>query len=173
MTLQKRPSRFALALVILTPIGCSETAEPVTQNKAIKMDKTDIATDGLVTLPSAHSVPKTVERLKKLLADKGIELFAHVDHAASAKQVGMTLRPTQVLIFGNPKAGTPLMQSRQTIGLDLPLRALIWEDEQGRIWLTYTRLEYLAQRHKVTNRADAVRALDAGLAALARDATSP
>ena len=149
MTLQKRPSRFALALVILTPIGCSETAEPVTQNKAIKMDKTDIATDGLVTLPSAHSVPKTVERLKKLLADKGIELFAHVDHAASAKQVGMTLRPTQVLIFGNPKAGTPLMLAAPSIALDLPLKILVAEDADGKVWISYNSPAYFQRRHNL------------------------
>ena len=83
---------------------------------------------GLVTLPSAHPAAETVERLKTLLAKKGIQLFAHIDHAAEAKKVGLRLRPTQVLIFGNPQAGTPLMQSQQTTGIDLPLKALVWED---------------------------------------------
>src|SRR5438552_2034946 len=92
------------------------------------------ADPGLVTLPSAHSAAETVERLKALLTKKGILLFAHIDHAAEAKNVGLHLRPTQVLIFGNPQAGTPLMQSQQTIGLDLPLRALVWEDEAGKVW---------------------------------------
>jgi uncharacterized protein (DUF302 family) len=127
----------------------------------------------LVTLPSAHGVTETVERLKALLAQKGIEVFAHIDHAAGAEKVGLPLRPTQVLIFGNPKAGTPLMQSRQTIGLDLPLRALAWEDEEGKAWLTYRRVADLARQHRVTGRDEAVRALDDGLGALARAAAAP
>jgi uncharacterized protein (DUF302 family) len=127
---------------------------------------------GLVTLRSAHSAAETVERLKALLAKKGIHLFAQIDHAAGAKKVGLRLRPTQVLIFGNPQAGTPLMQSQQTTGLDLPLRVLIWEDEAGKVWLTYHPLEFLAQLHRVSDRDEAVKALDAGLVALAHAATS-
>jgi uncharacterized protein (DUF302 family) len=99
-------------------------------------------------------------------------VFAHVDHAAGAQKVGMSLRPTQVLIFGNPQAGTPLMQSRQTIGLDLPLRVLVWEDAAGKVWLTYRRVEFLAQHHHITDRDEAVKALDAGLSGLARAATA-
>jgi uncharacterized protein (DUF302 family) len=125
-----------------------------------------------VTLPSEHSAAETVERLKALLAKKGIQLFAHIDHAAEAKKVGLQLRPTQVLIFGNPQAGTPLMQSQQTIGLDLPLRVLVWEDEAGKVWLTYHPLDFLAQLHHVADRDKAVKALDAGLAALARATAS-
>jgi uncharacterized protein (DUF302 family) len=125
-----------------------------------------------VTLPSSHNVADTAERLKALLSEKGIHLFAHIDHAAGAQQVGLRLRPTQVLIFGNPQAGTPLMQSQQTIGLDLPLRVLVWEDEAGKVWLSYHPLDFLAQLHHVTDRDEAVKALDAGLAALARAATN-
>jgi uncharacterized protein (DUF302 family) len=132
----------------------------------------DAADPELVTLPSSHGATETVERLKALLAQKGIELFAHIDHAAGARKVGLPLRPTQVLIFGNPKAGTPLMQSRQTIGLDLPLRALVWEDGDGKVWLTFRRVEELARQHRVTDRDQAVKALDDGLAALARVATA-
>jgi uncharacterized protein (DUF302 family) len=127
----------------------------------------------LVTLPSAHGVKETVERLKALLAQKKIQVFAHIDHAAEAEKVGLTLRPTQVLIFGNPKAGTPLMQSRQSIGLDLPLRALVWQDEAGRVWLSYRPVTLLAQRHRVAGQDQTVKALDDGLAALARAATAP
>src|SRR5215468_1614040 len=137
------------------------------------MNQNSTTNDGLVTLPSAHSAAETVERMKALLARKGIQLFAHIDHAAEAKKVGLLLRPTQVLIFGNPQAGTPLMQSRQTIGLDLPLRVLIWEDEAGKVWLSYHSLDCLARLHRVADRAEAVKTLDAGLAALARAATSP
>jgi len=128
---------------------------------------------GLVTLPSAHGVSETIERLKSLLVQKEIQVFAHIDHAAGAKMAGLQLRPTQVLIFGNAKAGTPLMQCRQTIGLDLPLRVLVWEDEVGRAWLTYRRPESLALSHHVAGREEAVKTLDAGLAALARAATAP
>jgi uncharacterized protein (DUF302 family) len=127
----------------------------------------------LVTLPSAHGVTETVERLKTLLAQKGIEVFAHIDHAAGARAVGLPLRPTQVLIFGNPRAGTPLLQSRQTIGLDLPLRILVWENEEGKAGLTYRRVADLARQHRVTGRDEAVRTLDDGLAALARAAAAP
>ena len=125
----------------------------------------------LVTLPSAHGANETAERLKSLLAQKGIQVFADIDHAAGAKQVGMPLRPTRALIFGNPKAGTPLMQSRQTIGIDLPLKALVWEDEAGRAWLTYNDPGYLAERHGVRDHPEAVQAMTAALQALAGAAT--
>ena len=127
----------------------------------------------LVTLPSAHGATETVGRLKALLAQKGIEMFAHVDHAEAARKVGLPLRPTQVLIFGNPKAGTPLMQARQTVGLDLPLRVLVWEDGEGKVWLTYRRVEDLARYHHLTGHDEAVKALDDGLTGLARAVTDP
>jgi uncharacterized protein (DUF302 family) len=131
------------------------------------MKPTDRPDDDLVTVPSAHGVAETVERLKDLLGKKSIQVFADIDHAAGAKQVGLPLRPTRLLIFGNPRVGTPLMQSRQTIGLDLPLRMLIWEDEAAKTWLTYHRPEYLAQRHQVRDQDEAVMSLGAALAALA------
>ena len=134
------------------------------------MNAADLADTDLVTLPSAHNVPETVERLKALLARKGIEVFAHIDHAAGARTAGLPLRQTQVVIFGSPKAGTPLMQSRQTIGLDLPLRVLVWEDSAGKAWLTYRRAADLARQHRVTDRDEAVQAMDEGLGALARAA---
>jgi uncharacterized protein (DUF302 family) len=137
------------------------------------MSRTSAANASLVTLPSAFSAAETVERLKALLVNKGIQLFAHIDHAGEAKKVGLRLRPMQVLIFGNPQAGTPLMQSQQTIGLDLPLRALVWEDEAGVVWLTYHPLDFLARQHQVADRDEAVKSLDAGLTALVRAATSP
>jgi uncharacterized protein (DUF302 family) len=138
------------------------------------MNASDLADANLVTLPSAHGASETVEHLKSLLAQMGIQVFAHIDHAAGAEMVGLSLRPTQVLIFGNPKAGTPLMQGRQTTGLDLPLRVLVWEDEAGKVWLTFRRVRDLARQHHVTGRDEAVKALDDGLAALvARAATSP
>jgi uncharacterized protein (DUF302 family) len=136
------------------------------------MNPSDPAADDLVTLDSAYPATETAERLTAILAGKQIQLFADIDHAGEALKVGLALRPTRVLIFGNPQAGTPLMQSRQTIGLDLPLRILIWEDASGKVWLTHHRLEYLAQRHGVTDEDGVVKALEAGLAALARAAAS-
>jgi uncharacterized protein (DUF302 family) len=137
------------------------------------MNPTDLANADMLTLPSAHGATETVERLKSLLAQKRIQVFADIDHAAGAQKAGLALRPTRVLIFGNPQAGTPLLQSQQTIGLDLPLRVLVWEDEPGKVWLTYHRPGFLAKRHGVLDRDEAVEALDAGLAALVRAAASP
>jgi uncharacterized protein (DUF302 family) len=128
---------------------------------------------GLVTLPSSHGAAETLRRLEAVLAEKGLHVFARIDHAAAARGVGMELRPTVVVLFGNPKAGTPLMQSRQTVGIDLPLKALVWEDESGRAWLTYNDPAHLARRHGVHDRDEAVQAMAAGLEGLARAATAP
>jgi uncharacterized protein (DUF302 family) len=132
-----------------------------------------LADADLATMSSAHGAAETVERLKSLLSQKMIQVFADIDHAAGAQKVGLSLRPTRVLIFGNPQAGTPLMQSQPTIGLDLPLRVLVWEDAVGKVWLTYHRPEFLTQRHHVLDQDETVKALGAGLASLARAATSP
>jgi uncharacterized protein (DUF302 family) len=132
----------------------------------------NLPTDGLVTLPSAHSADETVARLKAVLAAKGIHLFAHIDHAAGAQQAGLSLRPTQVVIFGNPQVGTRLMESAQLVGLDLPLRVLVWEDADGKVWATYTEPAYLARRYGITDRAEALAGIGAGLAALTHAATS-
>jgi uncharacterized protein (DUF302 family) len=137
------------------------------------MIPSDRADADLVTLPSAYGATVTVERLKSLLSEKMIHVFADIDHAAGAHQVGLSLRPTRLLIFGNPQAGTPLMQSQQTIGLDLPLRILVWEDAVGKVWLTYHRIEFLAQRYNFLEHDESVKTLGAGLTALARAATSP
>jgi uncharacterized protein (DUF302 family) len=153
---------LAVALSALAVMGSSRHKEP-------NMSAGD---SELVTLPSAHSATKTVERFKALLAEKGIELFAQIDHASGAKKVGQSLRPTQVLIFGNPKVGTPLMQNKQIIGLDLPLRVLVWEDEAGKVWLSYRRVENLTRMHHITGQDETGKGLDSGLEALARAATS-
>lgn len=101
------------------------------------------AADGLITVHSAHDVNTTADRMEAMLKNKGMTVFARVNHAAGAEKVGKTLRPTQLLIFGNPKAGTPLMQCRQQVGIDLPQKALIWEDADGQVWLTYNDPKYL------------------------------
>jgi uncharacterized protein (DUF302 family) len=119
-----------------------------------------------VTLASAHGTLETVGRLKTALEKKGIQLFAHIDHSAGAQQAGLFLRLTHLLVFGNPKAGTPLMQNQQTIGLDLPLRVLIWEDADRNTWLTYHRVRDLARRHGLSGADDTIASLDDALAAL-------
>jgi len=128
---------------------------------------------GLITVASTHDAAETGQRLEKTLAQKGVNLFAKIDHSAAARQVGMTLRPTLLFIFGNPQAGTPLMQSKQTIGIDLPLKVLVWEDEAGKTWLTYNQPAFLANRHQIHDREETVRALQGGLEALVRAATAP
>ena len=123
---------------------------------------------GLITISSQHSVKTTIDRLEAALKDAGVGVFARIDHAAGAASVGMELRPTELLIFGNPRAGTPLMQAGQTIGLDLPLKALAWEDADGSVWVTYNDVAWLAERHGLDDAtAAAVNALAAGLAKFA------
>lgn len=104
-----------------------------------------MTTEGLISLPSARPVAELIQRLEAALAAKGITVFARIDHAAGAAAAGMALRPTCVLIFGNPRAGTPLMQAQQPIGLDLPLRILAWQDAEGRNWLSYHDLGWLVR----------------------------
>ena len=129
--------------------------------------------DGLVTLRSAHSVKDTIDRFESSAKSKGMTIFARIDHAAGAKDVGLELRPTVLLIFGSAKAGTPLMQSRQAMGIDLPLKALAWEDPAGDVWLTYNDPAWLAARHGLTNEGgDTTNAMAAALAMLAKQATS-
>jgi uncharacterized protein (DUF302 family) len=103
--------------------------------------------NGIVDVPSNHSVDETVERVKSILQSKGITLFVVIDHSGEAAKVGMKMPPTKLLIFGNPKAGTPLMLAAPSIAIDLPLKILVWEDGQGKVWLSYNSPEYLQERH--------------------------
>jgi uncharacterized protein (DUF302 family) len=103
--------------------------------------------NGIIDTPSAHSVDQTVENLKNILQAKGVILFALVDHSGEAEKVGMKMLPTKLLIFGNPKAGTPLMLAAPSVAIDLPMKILIWEDAQGKVWLSYNSPEHLKQRH--------------------------
>src|SRR5580698_6360483 len=104
---------------------------------------------GIITKPSLHSVDETVARLTGVLHTKGIALIALVDHSGEAAKVGMSMPPTKLLIFGDPKAGTPLMLAAPTIAIDLPLKILVWQDVQGKVWLSYNSATYLQQRHGV------------------------
>jgi len=130
-----------------------------------------MAVEGLTTVRSGFGQEETVRRLKAAIAAKGMTLFAEVDHAAGAAGAGLLLRPTDLLIFGAAKGGTPLMQAAQTMGIDLPLKALVWQDAEGAVWLSYNDPAWLAQRHGL----DASRGepLGKALAALASQAIAP
>ena len=105
------------------------------------------AADGLIELKSPHSAAVTMTRLEDAARQRGLTVFARIDHAAGAAKIGKTLRPTEVIIFGNPQGGTPLMECAQSAGIDLPLKALVWEDAAAQVWLGYNDPAYLAQRH--------------------------
>ena len=108
-----------------------------------------MAAQGLTTIPSSYGPKDTMDRLEAEVRTKGMTVFARIDHAAGATAAGLSLRPTEVLIFGNAKAGTPLMQSVQTVAIDLPLKALVWQDASGDTWLSYNDPAWLAQRHEL------------------------
>jgi uncharacterized protein (DUF302 family) len=128
---------------------------------------------GLITVPSSLGPKDTMERLEAEVRARGMSVFAHVDHAAGAAAAGMALRPTDLLVFGAARSGTPLMQAAQTMGIDLPLKALVWQDEAGATWLFYNDPAVLAGRHGLGDAADPiVAAMSAALAAIARKATS-
>jgi uncharacterized protein (DUF302 family) len=105
------------------------------------------AADGMRALKSPHSATDTMNRLEATVKERGLTVFARIDHAAGAAKVGKTLRPTELLIFGNPQGGTPLMECAQTAGIDLPLKALVWQDDSAQVWLGYNDPAFLAQRH--------------------------
>jgi uncharacterized protein (DUF302 family) len=132
-----------------------------------------MAADGLTTIRSSYGPKETMDRLEAAVKAKGLTVFARIDHAAGATEVGLPLRPTELLIFGNAKGGTPLMQAAQTIGIDLPLKALVWQDASGSTWLSYNDPSWLAQRHGLGHEVEApVAAMAAALAAMARAATT-
>ena len=105
--------------------------------------------NGLIQIPSHYSVEETVQRLQSTFAAKGLQVFALIDHSGEAAKVGLTMRPTKVLIFGSPKGGTPLMVAAPSLAIDLPMKALVAEDENGRVWLTYNSPDYLKERHSI------------------------
>jgi uncharacterized protein (DUF302 family) len=132
-----------------------------------------VAADGVVRVASAHSVADTADRLEAVLKKKGMKVFLRVDHAAGAASVGMTLRPTELLVFGNPKVGAPLMQCTQSVGIDLPQKALISEDADGKVWLSYNDPVYLQQRHHIQGCEQVLHKVAGALDNFARAATSP
>jgi len=131
------------------------------------------AENKMITKQSKHSVAITMDRLEAAVKEKGIGVVARVDHAAAAKKVDLALKPTQVLIFGNPKLGTPLMQSNPQIGLDLPLKALVWEDAAGKVWVGYTAPADLVGRYHIGDRAEVVKKMTGALDQITTQATQP
>jgi uncharacterized protein (DUF302 family) len=105
--------------------------------------------NGMVHLRSPYSVSETLKRLDSVLQSKGLAVFARIDHSGEAEKVGMKMLPTQLIIFGSPKGGTPLMVASPTLAIDLPLKALVWQDEGGKVWVSYNTTEYLKQRHNI------------------------
>jgi uncharacterized protein (DUF302 family) len=105
--------------------------------------------NGMVHLASPYSITETLKRLDSVLLSRGLAVFARVDHSGEAEKIGMKMHPTQVIIFGSPKAGTPVMVASPTLAIDLPLKALVWEDAGGKVWVSYNSAEYLKQRHNI------------------------
>jgi uncharacterized protein (DUF302 family) len=108
----------------------------------------EIQKKGLASIPSSHSVDDTVAKLENMLREKQVKLFAVIDHSGEARQAGFEMHPTKVLIFGNPRGGTPLMLAAPTTAIDLPLKLLVWEDGEGKVWITYNTPQYLQERHQ-------------------------
>jgi len=172
----KHPSRLGIAVAItLACIGLIMAIYLVIVSRSVMntspertlMQKQD--NNGLVHQASNHSVDDTVSRLQKMIAGKGVTLFALVDHSGEAEKAGLKMPPTRLLIFGSPKAGTPLMIAAPSIAIDLPLKLLVWEDEAGKVWITYNSAEYLRDRHHLPVELVSNIAVVAGLAAKAAE----
>lgn len=131
------------------------------------------AQGGLVSVKSNHDVVTTANRLESVLKEKGVTVFARIDHAAGAQRVGQALKPTLLIVFGNPAMGTPLIQRSRSIGIDLPLKALIWEDSSGQVWFTYNAPDYLTSRHGITEMGEAIQKMEQALSNFAMAATLP
>ena len=131
------------------------------------------ADNGLISIKSPHDVKNTADRLENALNAKGMTVFIRINHAEGAHKVGKTLRPTELVIFGNPKVGTPLMQCGQSVAIDLPHKALIWQDQSGQVWLTYNDPKYLANRHSLAGCDEVIKKIEKALGNFAKAATMP
>lgn len=131
------------------------------------------ADNGMISIKSSHDVKITADRLENNLLAKGMTVFIRINHAEGAQKVGKKLRPTEVIIFGNPKVGTPLMQCGQSVAVDLPQKALIWEDAAGQVWLSYNDPKYLAKRHGIKECGDVIKKIETALGNFAKAATMP
>ena len=131
------------------------------------------ADSGLVSVKSSHDVKTTADRLESTLKQKGMTVFIRINHAQGAQKIGKELRPTELIIFGNPKVGTPLMQCSQSVAIDLPQKALIWQDDQGQVWLSYNDPDYLVKRHQITGCDPVIKKVGNALSNFAKAATMP
>ena len=131
------------------------------------------ADNGIISVKSSHQVKATADRLENTLKQKWMTVFIRINHAEGAQKVGKKLRPTELIVFGNPKVGTPLMQCRQSTAIDLPQKALIWEDEEGQAWLSYNDPNYLVERHGITGCAEVIKKIEKALSNFAKAATMP
>ena len=130
-------------------------------------------TQGLTSIPSRSGPKETMDRLEAEIRAQRMTVFARIDHTAGAAEAGLKLAPTELIIFGNARGGTPLMQSVQTVGLDLPLKVLVWEDAAGKTWLSYNEPSWIARRHSIANAKQVVSKMAAALSAMARTAANP
>jgi len=127
--------------------------------------------NGLKTIQSDYSVAETINRLVDVAEEKGLTIFSRIDHAGNATKQGLQLRPTELIVFGNPKAGTILMQDEQTSGIDLPVKALAWEDTSGKVWLTYNDVTWIADRHNLSEKSNSVvKAIEDGMELMCNNA---
>lgn len=138
---------------------------------AVGLSTTAAAAEGMVDVKSLHGVSATAEKLETVLKAKGMTVFNRISHSEGAASVGKTLRPTELILFGNPKVGTPLMQCVQRVAIDLPQKALIWEDEEGAVWLSYNDPAYLAERHSIEGCEEVLKKVSGALATFAKVAT--
>jgi uncharacterized protein (DUF302 family) len=131
------------------------------------------ADNGLIEVKSPYAVKKTADRLETVLEAKGMTVFARINHSEGAKKAGIELPATELIVFGNPKVGSPLMQCNRTVGIDLPQKALIWQDENGQVWLSYNDPRYLARRHGLSECTQVIEKVEKALSSFAKAATGP
>jgi uncharacterized protein (DUF302 family) len=171
----RRAAIVAMSVVVISLVlfGFSGTVTSALQNGATPDPESATSVEGLVTLESAYSVEETIDRLETALEDNGLIVVARIDHSKNADGVGEDLRPTQLLIFGNPEPGTALLLSSQTVGIDLPQKFLAWEDENGQVFLSYNDPAFLTNRHGIADQDAVVQQVSDALAMLAEGATAP
>ena len=135
------------------------------------MTTPSIATDGIINIKSMFGVKETTDRLEGILTDKGMTIFTRINHGEAAQNVGIELRKTELIIFGNPKVGSPLMQCQQSVAIDLPQKALIWKDAQGKVWISYNDPRYLQNRHNISGCNEIITKISGALAGITKAAS--
>ena len=158
-------------LILVFGVLCLSTAVFAGGDHKGGHDSSGMNNNGMITIKSANSVKVTLDKLEAVLEKKGITIAVRWSHSDNGNKVGIPLRPTELLIFGNPKLGTNMFTSNQTSGIDLPMKALAWEDEKGQVWLTYNDPAYIAKRHNIKDRAEVVAKMTGALGKLTGAAT--